>query len=60
MPETLAIIFMSTLGAALILAGVGIAMLSTVQDSRIKLYGCVILGIVCIIAGLGIVFAPVE
>lgn len=60
MPETLAIIFMSTLGAALILAGVGIAMLSTVQDSRIKLYCCVILGIVCIIAGLGIVCAPLE
>lgn len=60
MPETLAIIFMSTLGAALILAGVGIAMLSTVQDSRIKLYCCVTLGIVCIIAGLGIVCAPLE
>lgn len=60
MPETLAIIFMSTLGAALILAGAGIAMLSTVQDSRIKLYCCVILGILCMIAGLGLVFAPVE
>lgn len=60
MPEILATIFMSTLGAALILAGAGIAMLSTLLDSRIKLYCCVTLGILCMIAGMGLVFAPAE
>lgn len=58
MASMFAAIFMFALGVAVVLAGMQVLFMATVQDTRLKLYGCVLLGILCIAGGITLACVP--